>query len=733
MRLQAVVAALAAFIGSITASSLKAQEGPAKRLSSIVGVAVEEYGKGIDASGRLISRDEYDEAVSFLKDAKDVAARLSGARTAATQAALDSLIAAVEARRPPRELGPLHERFTAALGSEGALDLPSKRIDLADGRAIYERNCASCHGTLGAGDGPSARGMTPPPPAIGTPEAMHGRTPALMYRIVSVGVAGTQMVGWADRLSADERWNVVAYINTMRSTPGQVAEGEGLYTQRCVSCHGATGADDGPSASLLSKLPPELGSFAWQAERSDADIAQAIRAGLAGTAMPASRDLTENELTSVVAYVRSLAAKQAPRPTLASRQGTDGVEASRQVMRLLDEALAAARAGRTAEASDRAFDSYIAFEPLETPARAKNPGLVANLERQFADFKGAVKSSNVRRAEQARDAISTGMPTILDLTRPTTGKFSAFLQSFLIILREGFEAILVVGAVVAFLLKTGHRERLRSIWLGVGAALVASAATAVVLATVLSAVPATREVIEGATMLVAVAVLFSVSYWLISKVEAAKWQQFIRGKVNAALEHGGGTALAFVAFLAVYREGAETALFYQALFNEGTGNGLAIALGLLIGFGALAIVFTLFYRFGVRIPLRPFFATTSVLLYYMAFVFMGKGIRELQEGNLMSITVIPGFPHVEALGLFPSVETLLGQALLIALFVFALAKTFWPHRAVTLPTIEPTASGADYDQRIAQLVQRIHELESKIARMEARVEAEPELETTDKA
>ena len=103
---------------------------------------------------------------------------------------------------------------------------------------------------------------------------------------------------------------------------------------------------------------------------------------------------------------------------------------------------------------------------------------------------------------------------------------------------------------------------------------------------------------------------------------------------------------------------------------------------MLVGFGALAVVFTLFYRFGVRIPLRPFFAVTSVLLYYMAFVFMGKGIRELQEGNLMPITVIPGFPHVEALGLFPSVETLLGQALLLVLFVFALVKTFWPHRAV---------------------------------------------------
>jgi high-affinity iron transporter len=731
MKLRAVLTAVFAALAVLLAgSSLRAQEGPAKRLASIVGVAVEEYGKAIDARGRLISDIEYDEAVSFLSDAKEVAARLSGARGVAAQAVLDSLTAAVIAKRPPQDLVALHERFSTALGTEGALDLPTKAIDLAEGKAIYERSCASCHGALGRGDGEAARGMNPPPPAIGTREAMHDVSPALMYRIVSVGIAGTPMTGWADHLTADERWNVVAYLNSLRASPAQIAEGEGLYTQRCMTCHGAKGADDGPAASMLSKLPPELASFAWQAERSDAEIASAIRAGTAGTAMPPSRDLTDSELTTVVAYVRTLAGKQpANRGGTLARGGRDGVAASREVMSLLDEALAAARAGRTADAGDRAFDAYIAFEPLETPARAKSPGLVANLERQFADFKGAVKSSDVRRAEQARDAISAGLPTIIELTRPTTGKWGAFLQSFLIILREGFEAILVVGAVVAFLLKTGHRERLKSIWVGVAAALVASAATAVVLATVLRAVPASREVIEGATMLIAVAVLFSVSYWLISKVEAAKWQQFIRSKVNAALEHGGGTALAFVAFLAVYREGAETALFYQALFNEGLGNGLPISLGIVVGFAALAVIFTLFYRFGVRIPLRPFFATTSVLLYYMAFVFMGKGIRELQEGNLMTITVIPGFPHVEALGLFPSVETILGQALLIALFVFALAKTFWPHRAVTLPTIEPVASGAQLDERVERLMERVKELEAKIARMEE----EPELQITDNA
>src|SRR5205085_7897067 len=115
---------------------------------------------------------------------------------------------------------------------------------------------------------------------------------------------------------------------------------------------------------------------------------------------------------------------------------------------------------------------------------------------------------------------------------------------------------------------------------------------------------ASQDIIEGLTLLVAVGVLFSVSYWLISRVEAAKWQQFIREKVTNALEHGGGRALTFVAFLAVYREGAETALFYQALFNEGPNVVLPIALGILAGGVALAIIFTMFYRYGVRIPLR---------------------------------------------------------------------------------------------------------------------------------
>ena len=575
----------------LAATSLAAQENPAKRLSSIVGVAVEEYAKAVDEHGKLISKDEFDETYGFLSDAKQVAVRLHGYEAPTTRAILDSLMRAVALREPPTKVRDLHRLFAASLGTAGALDLPKGPLDTAEGHRLYVSNCTSCHGMTGAGDGPAAHTLSTAPPAIGLKQLTPELTPTLAYNVISVGVRGTAMPALAASLTPQQRWNIINYIYTLR--------GEHM-------------------------------------------------------SLPAARDAT----------------------------AIPGDTASPVILALLDSALDFARMGKTAEAGDRAFDAYIAFEPLETPARAKKPGLVATMERHFADFKGAVKRNDIARAKLSRDAIADELPSVIDLTQSPSSNWEAFFQSFLIILREGFEAILVIGAVVAFLLKTGHRERLRSIWLGIVLGFVASLATAVILKTLLAAMPASREIVEAVTMLVAVVVLFSVSYWLISKVEAAKWQKFIREKVNSALEHGGGKALALVAFLAVYREGAETALFYQALFNEGPNVGVPLVLGIVVGFGVLAVIFTLFYRYGVRIPMRPFFTVTSLLLYYMAFVFMGKGVRELQEGNIMRITVIPGGPHVEAMGIYPSVETLTAQAILIALLVFATIKTFWPgHKA----------------------------------------------------
>lgn len=696
-----------------------------RRVANIVSVAVEEYAKGVDARGRMVSQIEYQEAAEFLADARGQAVRLAGARAGIARAVLDTIVQAVADRVPPDTVKALELRFAAALGSEAALELPQNALNVAEGRTLYQRNCASCHGVAGQGNGPAGRGMNPAPPAIGDAADMRDRTPALLYRVMSVGIAGTPMIGWAGTLTPDQRWNIVAYLLSLRATPQQVAEGEGLYAQRCVQCHGALGAGDGLNARSLSQVPSEIGTLAWHAARSDDQIAAVTRDGVSGTAMPTARELDTAQVRSLVAYLRTLPLRNPPSMVASGERQRDPAAASREVSSLMQQALTAARAGRTTDASDRAFDAYLAFEPMESRARAKNPGLVATMERMFADFRGAIRAGDLRSADRARGAIEATMPGVLELTAPPGSGFEAFWQSFLIIVREGLEAILVVGAIVAFLLKTGHRERLRSIWWGVGLALAASAVTAVILKTLLSAMPATREVIEGVTMLVAVAVLFSVSFWLISRVEAAKWQQFIRDKVNEALSHGGGRALTFVAFLAVYREGAETALFYQALFNEGARVAVPISLGILVGGALLAVIFTLFYRFGIRIPTRQLFGATSVLLYYMAFVFMGKGLRELQEGNVLPITMVPGAPHVEILGLYPTAETLLGQLVLLVLFVFAVVKTFWPKRSVALPTMpaDPTAT-ALVEAQLAEMRSVQDDLRTRLAALERAIARE---------
>ncbi|MDB4917074.1 MAG: hypothetical protein JWM95_4718 [Gemmatimonadetes bacterium] len=710
--------ARAALLGALFfAAPLAAQEHPARRVANIVSVAIEEYAKAVDGQGKLISAQEYQETNDFIADARRAAERLSGDNAAGARALLDSVAAAVSARRPPIVLDSLEKRFAALLGNEAKLELPKQPVDMAAGKAIYQQSCASCHGVAGRGDGPAGVKLNPHPPAIGT-DSMRGISPALMYRIVSVGIGGTPMMGFSGSLTSEQRWNVVAYVNSLRASRSQQLEGEGLYTQGCVSCHGVVGASDGTLARSLTKLPPEIGSVAWQVEKSDEQLALVIRDGVPGSAMPPSHTLTNAQVASIVAYVRTLPMKDRNAIGVGGSDSTSFAAVARNVLGLLEQSLAAVKSGRADDAADKASDAYMAFEPLETPSRAKSPGLVSSMERQFTEFRAAVRGNNVRDAEHLRDAIEASLPEVIALTAPAGSGSEAFWQSFLIILREGFEAILVVGAVVAFLLKTGHRERLRSIWVGVGLALVASAATAVVLRTLLSAVPASSEIIEGATLLVAVCVLFSVSYWLISKVEAAKWQQFIKEKVTSALDQGGGRALAFVAFLAVYREGAETALFYQALFNEGPRVVLPLSLGIVAGFIALAIVFTLFYRFGVKIPLRPFFSVTSVLLYYMAFVFMGKGVRELQEGNAIPLSAIRDFPHVDWLGIFPSWQGVLAQLVLLILFAFAVLKTFWPKRSVALPTVMPVQS---VTVDVGRVMAENAELRARITAIEARL------------
>ena len=255
-----------------------------------------------------------------------------------------------------------------------------------------------------------------------------------------------------------------------------------------------------------------------------------------------------------------------------------------------------------------------------------------------------------------------------------------FLGAFGIIVREGLEAILVIAAIIAYLVKSGNGRSLKSVYIGALAGILASFAAAAVLYFVKQAVAGAgmaQELIEGITALIAVCVLFYVSNWMISKAEAAAWTGYIDSKVRSGVEKRSAFTLAFTAFLSVFREGAEVVLFYQPMLQE--DNAGMVWAGFGAGLVILVFVYLAITKLSIKLPIKVFFTATSILMAVMCVSFLGSGIKELAEGNLFDLTLrVPGIPEndvLQVLGIYPYLETLVPQLILaiILLVTFMIA------------------------------------------------------------
>ncbi len=258
-----------------------------------------------------------------------------------------------------------------------------------------------------------------------------------------------------------------------------------------------------------------------------------------------------------------------------------------------------------------------------------------------------------------------------------------FFSCFGIILREGLEAILVVGAIIAYLIKSGHKGKLKVVYAGCVLAIAASFLSAWLLDRLKLANTANQEIIEGVTALLAVVVLFYVSNWMVSKAEADAWNKYIDDQVKESAETGSAFTLGFTAFLAVFREGAEVILFYQPLINDSSSTSYVWG-GFGVGCVVLAVVFLAIRFLSIKIPLRPFFLGTSILMFIMSISFLGSGIKELIEGDVIDMTspewlqsIIPFNDTLDVLGIYPVLETLIPQLILILLTVTIFVIQKW--------------------------------------------------------
>jgi high-affinity iron transporter len=467
-------------------------------------------------------------------------------------------------------------------------------------------------------------------------------------------------------------------IEQFPAKPPSLARGAVVFRERCAACHGETGRGDGPKAKTLKGPPPaDLSDPKVMGGTTLLEIFRRIAIGVPGTAMPEfAEDLSEEDRWAVAAYVGAM-----------QYGGSATAATFAAVRRQVDSALALR--------SDKlAFNAYLTFEQVETEVRAKNPGLASELETTFAWLRTRAAQADETERHAIRERLLAGLERAERVVADHPSPMSLFVASFFLLVREGFEAILIVAALMTFLAKAGAPERRRDVARGAWLAVGASVLTWALVELLFQATPGQREMIEGGTMLLAAAVLFYVSYWLLSKIEAAKWTAFVHGKMQSALSSGSGMALSAVAFLAVYREGFETILFYKALFTSAGASSVSVIGGIAAGSVGLVAVYVLINQLGLRVAMKPFFAVTGVMLYYMAFVFAGKGIAELQEARIIPLTVIEGAPRIPVLGIYPTVESLIVQGLLLALAIVAAG---WAMRGGRGRGRGPKASRAERD------------------------------------
>ena len=350
-----------------------------------------------------------------------------------------------------------------------------------------------------------------------------------------------------------------------------------------------------------------------------------------------------------------------------------------QIEDTLQQALTTYEKGDLTEAKNQVNNAY--YGPYEAGQMEKavkysiSSKRNAIIEEEFRLIRksmtaGATKAEVNQQMSELVDMLREDAAT---LSKSSSSPWGIFVSSLVIILREGIEAILVIAAIIAYLLKSGNQHKIKIIYQSTLLALGASVLTAIGLKYLFNISGASQENLEGITMLLAVVVLFSMSFWLIGKADAKRWKNYIEGKIQSSLTTGNTTTLWIAAFLAVYREGAETVLFYQALVTGQDQAGVSmIGLGFLAGAVALVVIFMIIRYGSLRIPLKPFFIGTSILMYYLAFVFAGEAVMELQAGFMVSATSISGFPIISFFGIYPTVESLAAQGLLLLATVIGL-------------------------------------------------------------
>ena len=507
---------------------------------------------------------------------------------------------------------------------------PRRAPDLASSARLYIDHCAACHGLEGRGDGALAASLDPRPSDFHQRTRQELRSVYALYNTITLGVEGTAMQGHHE-LKDEQRWALAFYVSNFLASDAQRTQG----------------------------------AAAWAKQENKTMFTDLV--GLTQATPQEIRVQHGQEGVSLLMYLRSQP------QALAGAQESPLVFSARK----LDESLALYRAGQHEAAYQMAVTAYLeGFELAEAGLAAIDPPMKTAIESEMLAYRALLKGGAAlgvvaKQVEKIQGMLGDAR-NLLETARLTPAV--AYTSALIILLREGVEAILLLAAIAAFLIKTGRRDGLFYIHAGWVGALLLGMATWALATYAIDISGASRELTEGLTALFAAGVLFYVGVWLHNKLQAQRWKEFIETKVKQATNGKTLWALALLSFIVVYREVFETVLFYKTLWVQAGDTGQSMVLsGFITAAASLVVLSWLIFRFSVRLPLRLFFSVNSALMYLLAVVFAGKGVAALQAAGKLPIHGI-NFPRIDVLGVYPNMQSLGVQLVLVLAAVIFLLR-----------------------------------------------------------
>ncbi|HET9336406.1 MAG TPA: FTR1 family protein [Sphingomicrobium sp.] len=587
------------------------------RLLDYIGV---DYREAV-ASGKVINPLEYQEMKEF---SATVSAKLQALPQTPEKPRLVAeareLEAAIGQKVEPADIARRAKSLAARLLAVHPVPLaPSVAPDLSRGAALYAENCASCHGANGEGPQPAFAQLDPPPIAFADRERARDRSVFGLYQVITQGLEETAMQSYAS-LPEQDRWTLAFHAGTLAYR--DAAAGERIWREDA-----AVRALVPDLTALVSATPAEL-----------------------------EAKLGAERAAAVVAYLRA-------NPGAAMGQGGGSLDLARTKLR---DSLEAYARGDRSEANRLALSAYLdGFEPVEAVLQTRDGSLMLRVEQAMAGFRQAIlrgeAEAQLRQRLGATEALLDEAEAALAPEAETD--IATFLGAFAILLREGLEALLVVVAMMAFLRKADRNEAMPYVHGGWIAALAAGIATWFAATYFISISGQSRELAEGIGGLLAALILLWVGVWMHGKAQADEWRRYIAEKMQGALSRGSAWFLFGLAFIVVYREAFETILFYAALWTS--GNGGTILAGALTAVVVLAVIAWAMLRLSRTLPIGQFFRYSAILIAVLAVILAGKGVGALQEAGVVGSTIVPGVPRISEIGLFPTLEAIGAQVLMI--------------------------------------------------------------------